>query len=82
MAVDFNTIPRLTQTEEVFTIGRFHWRHAERILDRYDGLVDWEWAQSRVRSKLTIKLNCEEAWDLRDELVEWMEDHQERRARR
>lgn len=82
MTSNFATVPRLTQTEEVFTIGRVHWRHVENLLNRYDGLVAWEWLQLRFRSKLTIQLNCEEAWELRDDLVEWMEARLARRCQR
>lgn len=75
------TIQTLTQSEETAYIGRLHWRAVQCILDRYEGRVDWVWEQQRRTSQLTIQLNCDAAWELRDELTEFFEELKNRRTR-
>jgi hypothetical protein len=68
------SIRTLDHSEETFTFGLRHIAAVKRILARHRGKVEWYWSGGLASKKLVIRLDSDRAWELRDDVTEYVED--------
>lgn len=76
------SIPISNQETEEFTFGSLHFKHVNRILEKYDGEVNWSMRGRGSKAVLTVTVDGKAAVELRDELIEYCEEYEEFKASR